>query len=76
MVEAVTEPRAAQRFINSLRAYTVAQFAEVYQVGRTRVFEEIASGRLKSYRAGRRRYISAAAAEEWQRAREAEEANG
>ncbi len=48
-------------------AYTVEQFIGVTNVGRTKVYEEISSGRLATYRVGRRRYISARAAEEWQR---------
>lgn len=47
-------------------AYSAEQFASAYGVGRTNVFEEIAAGRLKTYRVGRRRYISARAAQEWQ----------
>ena len=53
-------------------AYSIEEFAAIYGVGRTSVFEEISSGRLRTYKVGRRRYISAEAAAEWQRAREAE----
>ena len=53
------------------QAYSVEQFAAAYQVGRTKAFAEIAEGRLKTYRVGRRRYISAHAAAEWQRNLEA-----
>ncbi len=48
-------------------AFTIAQFCDRYQAGRTRVYEEITNGRLATYRVGRRRFISARAAEEWQR---------
>jgi hypothetical protein len=49
------------------RAFTIPQFLANYKVGRTRTYEEIESGRLATYKVGRRRYISARAAEEWQR---------
>lgn len=52
---------------DDIRAYSIEQFAARYGVGRTRVFEEIAAGRLLSYNVGRRRYISIGAAENWQR---------
>lgn len=55
-------------------AYSIAQFADAFGVCRTTVYEEINSGRLASYQLGRRRFISARAAEEWQRRLEAEAA--
>lgn len=63
---------AHKRYIESLRAFSIEQFGAVYGVGRTRIFEEIKSGRLATYTVGRRRYISVAAADAWQRDREAE----
>lgn len=62
----------ARRYIDSLRALSIEQFAKLYGVGRTRVFEEIAAGRLTTYTVGRRRYVSLAAADQWQRDREVE----
>ncbi|MBW0170734.1 MAG: helix-turn-helix domain-containing protein [Hydrogenophaga sp.] len=53
-------------------AYTVEQFIGATKVGRTKAYEEIASGRLATYKVGRRRYISAHAAADWQRKLEAE----
>jgi hypothetical protein len=53
-------------------AFTVKQFENSYKVGHTKTCEEIKSGRLRSYKLGGRRYISASAAEEWQRRLEAE----
>ena len=49
------------------QAFTVEQFISVFKIGRTICYEEIASGRLATYKVGRRRYISAHAAAEWQR---------
>jgi len=49
------------------QAFTIPQFIDTFKVGRTRAYEEIASGRLATYKVGRRRYISAHAAAEWQR---------
>jgi len=45
------------------------------RVGRTRAFEEITTGRLKTYRVGRRRYISDEADAQWLRERESESLN-
>lgn len=56
-------------------AYTFEQFIGAAKVGRTKAYEEIASGRLATYKVGRRRYISAHAAAEWQRKLEAETSN-
>lgn len=64
--------QSAKQYIESLKALTIEQWASLYNVGRTRAFEEIKSGRLKTYTVGRRRYISVAAADAWQRDREAE----
>lgn len=54
------------------KAFTIDEFTDTYKVGRTIAYEEIASGRLKTYKLGRRRYISANAAADWQRRLEAE----
>lgn len=72
MVQQLEKALDAKRYIESLRALSIEQFASLYGVGRTRVFEEIAAGRLVTYTVGRRRYISLAAADKWQRDREAE----
>jgi hypothetical protein len=54
------------------QAFTIPQFIDAFKVGRTRTYEEIAAGRLATYTVGRRRYISAHAAAEWQRRLEVE----
>lgn len=54
------------------QAFTVPEFITHFKVGRTSAYEEITSGRLATYTVGRRRYISARAAEEWQQRLEAE----
>jgi len=54
------------------QAFTIPEFIGHFKVGRTTTYEEIASGRLATYKVGRRRYISAHAAAEWQRKLEAE----
>jgi Helix-turn-helix domain len=48
-------------------AYTVEGFISATKVGRTKAYEEIASGRLATYKVGRRRYISVRAIAEWQK---------
>ena len=54
------------------QAFTIPEFIGHFKVGRTSAYEEIGSGRLKTYKVGRRRYISANAAAEWQKRLEAE----
>ncbi len=55
------------------QAYSIKTFLELYDIGRTKLYEEIASGSLATYRVGRRRYISPRAGEDWQRGLEAAE---
>ena len=57
------------------QAFTIPEFIGHFKVGRTSAYEEIGSGRLKTYKVGRRRYISAHAAAEWQKRLEAETSN-
>ena len=52
---------------NTKPAYSIAQFCDAFGICRTTCYEEINSGRLASYQLGRRRFISARAAQEWQR---------
>ena len=47
------------------QAYSIEGFCEAYGVGRTKAYEEIATGRLKARKAGRRTIIPAAEAERW-----------
>jgi hypothetical protein len=54
------------------KAYTVAEFLQKFKVGRTVAYEEMASGRLRSYKLGKSRRISSRAADDWQRQLEAE----
>ena len=53
-------------------AHSVDGFAEDNSLGRTKVYEEIAAGRLKTFLVGRRRLISGEAAAAWRRLMEAE----
>lgn len=54
---------------------TVKEFEQEFKVGHTVAHAEIKSGRLVTYKLGRRRYISAAAAFDWQKRLEAETTN-
>lgn len=54
------------------QTYTVKEFEQKFKLGHTKTYEEIDSGRLATYRVGRRRYVSAHAAADWQRRLEAE----
>lgn len=53
-------------------AFSIPEFLANFKVGRTTAYEEIGSGRLATYKVGRRRYVSAHAAADWQRKLEAE----
>ncbi|MCB1635687.1 MAG: hypothetical protein KDI51_13940 [Xanthomonadales bacterium] len=46
-------------------AYSLASFCDAYDVPRSRAYEEIAAGRLQTFKIGRRRMVSAAAAAAW-----------
>lgn len=54
------------------QAFTIPEFIGTFKVGRTTTYEEIGTGRLATYKVGRRRYVSAHAAAEWQKKLEAE----
>jgi hypothetical protein len=49
----------------SQRAMSISAFCEIYDIGRTKAYEEINAGRLKARKAGRRTIITADDAEEW-----------
>lgn len=53
-------------------AVSPGEAALLVGLGRTRLYEELRSGSLRSFKLGRRRMISVAALEEWLAAREAE----
>ncbi len=61
---------------NQKQNYEISGFCDAYNVSRQTVYREIAKGRLKSYKVGRRRLISRQAGEEWQRRLEAEAEGG
>lgn len=65
-------PKAKKGLNVNEQTYTVPQFIDAFKVGRTTTYEEISSGRLATYKVGRRRYISTRAAAEWQRKLEAD----
>lgn len=51
---------------NTVLAFSLAEFQRAYRVSRSTTFELIATGKLKTYRLGRRRFVSPHAAKEWQ----------
>lgn len=57
--------------VTTPQAYTIPEFIRDYKVGRTTAYDEIKTGRLRTYTVGRARRISASAAAEWQRNLEA-----
>jgi excisionase family DNA binding protein len=59
-VDSKSEPPRAER-----RAYDIPEFCEAYRIGRTTAYAEIAAGRLRARKVGRRRLIGVNDAEEW-----------
>jgi hypothetical protein len=49
------------------RAFSIQEFSKVYGPGRTRVYEELKSGRLHGRKVGRRTIITEDDAEDWLR---------
>ena len=47
------------------RTLSVDAFCELYSVGRTMAYSEIAAGRLQAFNIGRKRLITSEAAESW-----------
>lgn len=54
-------------------SYTMAEAMEALRIGRTRIYQDVAAGRLRTYCVGRRRYVSADAIRDYIRDREAEQ---
>jgi excisionase family DNA binding protein len=49
----------------SARAFSIAEFCRVYGIGQTYTYHEIAAGRLRAVKAGRRTLVTREAADEW-----------
>lgn len=47
------------------RAYTIAEFAETYKLGRTKIWQLIRDGQLKAVSVGSKKLIRADDAEAW-----------
>jgi excisionase family DNA binding protein len=47
------------------RAYSISEFCNIYQLGRTKAYQQIKSGRLKAVKVGSRTIIRADDAEQW-----------
>lgn len=48
-----------------IRAYDITSFSQAFKIGRTKVYEEIKSGRLKTLKVGRRRIIPIESVNKW-----------
>jgi excisionase family DNA binding protein len=59
--EAERQRRARQR------AFSIVEFSRVYGLGRTKVYEELKSGRLRGRKIGQRTLIAEDDAEDWLR---------
>jgi hypothetical protein len=49
----------------SRRALTIAEFLHSYRIGRTRFYEEVAAGRLRLRKLGKKSLVSLDDAEKW-----------
>ena len=49
----------------SPRAFSISEFCHLYVIGRTHAYEEIAAGRLRAVKVGRRTLIKSDDAEAW-----------
>ena len=47
------------------RIYTINEFDELYGIGRSKIYEEITEGRIKSVMVGTKRMVRHDDAEEW-----------
>jgi excisionase family DNA binding protein len=47
------------------RAYTIGEFCQLYELGRTKTYQEINAGRLKAVKVGSKTIIRADDAEQW-----------
>lgn len=61
-----------ERTMSARVVYTVPQFCETFQTGKTRTYEEIKAGRLPIIKVGRKTLIRHEAAVRWLKEREAE----
>jgi excisionase family DNA binding protein len=50
---------------HSRRAFSIREFCLLYGIGRTNAYQEIAAGRLRAVKVGRRTLITNDAAESW-----------
>lgn len=57
-------------------AVSPSDAAKIAGIGRTKLYDEIASSRIRSLKVGKRRLITVEAIKDWLQAREAENASG
>ncbi|MGB4108044.1 MAG: DNA-binding protein [Alphaproteobacteria bacterium] len=50
---------------SEIQAYDIESFSKAFSIGRTKIYAEILSGRLKKLKVGRRTIITKQAAEAW-----------
>ncbi len=57
--------------LSERQAFSIPRFCDTHDIGRSKVYEEIAAGRLRVMKVGRRTLISAEAAADWRKLMEA-----
>lgn len=62
---AVVIESEASSATHSRRAFSISEFCLRYGIGRTNAYQEIAAGRLRAVKVGRRTLITCDAAEAW-----------
>jgi excisionase family DNA binding protein len=65
-MDARTSEKEQQRRARQ-RAFSIQEFSKAYGIGRTKIYEELNSGRLRGRKIGRRTLIAELDAEDWLR---------
>jgi excisionase family DNA binding protein len=63
-MEARTAEQGQQSSVQ-LRALSIQEFSLIYGIGRTKIYEELKSGRLRARKVGKRTIIAESDAESW-----------
>ena len=61
-------PSRSLQLITGWRNLSVQEFLTVYNIGHTTFYAEVAAGRLKIFKVGKKTLVTVEAAEQWRRA--------